>query len=65
MKKRTYDHADFCHCSDWKKDICPKSCFRAGLTQDYHENGYPYPVSFSNFGSDPDFCPLKAREKNE
>lgn len=28
---------DACHCLDYKKGKCPKSCYRAKLTQDYLE----------------------------
>ena len=47
--KETFNHADYCHCSDWDKKKCPAKCFRARLTKDLKENGYEYPVPFTNF----------------
>lgn len=45
------DHSDFCHCLDWKADICPVTCFRARLTKDLKEMepAYPWPVSYASF----------------
>ena len=57
-----YNHTDYCHCSDWVKDICPGECFRARITQELKEHpGYPYPVSYGNFRNS-GYCPLKEEE---
>ena len=53
-----YNHADYCHCFDYRPDICPEECFRARLTKELKEKpGYPYPVSYGNFLHS-GFCPL-------
>lgn len=51
MRESRFDHSDYCHCGDYKPDICPPECFRAQLTKDLREMDppYPYPVSYSNF----------------
>ena len=58
-----YNHADFCHCSDWKADICPEECFRARITKELKEapTPYPYPVSIGNFRNS-GHCPLDEME---
>lgn len=42
---------DACHCSDYKKDICPEDCRRAKLTQDLKDHWSEYeeiPMSFAH-----------------
>ena len=39
---------DATHCGNWTK-ACPKSCYRAQLTEDLHRIGYALPTSWSNF----------------
>lgn len=58
-----FDHSDFCHCLDWKDDICPVKCFRARLTKDLKEMNptYPWPVSYSHFKGSGD-CKLNGNE---
>ena len=58
-----YNHSDYCHCSDYEKDICPEQCFRARLTKELKESDppYPFPVSFGNF-RESGYCPLKEEE---
>ena len=54
-----YDHSDYCHCSDWKNDICPEDCFRARITKELRSMDPPYqwPVSYANFRKS-GYCPL-------
>jgi len=61
-----YAHGEYCHCSDWKADICPSECFRARLTKELKEANppYPYPVSFANFKSS-GYCPMTEGEQYE
>lgn len=44
---------DACHCMDYRKEICPKKCYRAELTQDYFEmtekGEIDFPTSWSHF----------------
>lgn len=47
---------DYAHCAGYDSN-CPKSCFRAALTEDL--KNYHYPVSFMNFKGTEE-CPLKA-----
>lgn len=39
---------DATHCADYRKD-CPKSCYRAELTEDLHKIFYPLPTSWAHF----------------
>ena len=55
---------DATHCTDYKKSRCPKSCYRAQLTQDLFDNWSRFrflPVSWSNLRWSEE-CP-KEREK--
>lgn len=52
---------DATHCADYKKD-CPKSCFRAKLTEELREIYYPLPVSWSHFKGTRE-CPKYPRVK--
>ena len=38
---------DATHCADYKKTQCPKSCYRAQLTEELHNIYYPLPVSMA------------------
>ena len=40
---------DACHCLDYKKPVCPKSCYRAQLTEELRNIAYFLPTSWSNF----------------
>ena len=51
------NHA-YAHCWEYEKDVCPKSCFRAQLTEDL-KNYWPRPVPFQHFRQSSE-CPLNA-----
>lgn len=58
---------DATHCADYRKSRCPKSCYRAQLTQDLRDNWLRYiflPVSWSNYRR-MDECPLHIKDKVE
>ena len=51
---------DATHCNDYKVSKCPKTCYRAQLTQDLRNNQYRFlglPISWANFKGT-DECPL-------
>ena len=50
---------DATHCENYKKSKCPKSCYRAQLTQDLRERPdlFFLPVSWANFKG-PEECPM-------
>lgn len=54
---------DATHCADYKKGTCPKSCYRAQLTDDLQNILYPLPTSWSHY-KDTKMCP-KYREENK
>lgn len=57
---------DATHCADYKKGKCPKSCYRAELTQDLKDNFYAFrflPISYANFKGTKE-CP-KYKEKED
>lgn len=39
---------DYAHCMDYVQGVCPLSCFRAELTDDYQKH-CNYPVSWMHF----------------
>ena len=39
---------DATHCSNWTTS-CPKSCYRAQLTEELRRIGYPLPTSWAMF----------------
>lgn len=48
---------DVTHCADYKKSRCPKTCYRAQLTEELRNIVYLLPTSWSHFmGSK--YCPL-------
>jgi len=51
----TINH-DYTHCLDYKKDLCPKTCFRAQLSEDLAKNPHKY-LSWSNLKGSA-LCPL-------
>ena len=57
------DHSDCCHCLDYDPEKCPESCFRARITKDLKESGYPYPVSFAHLSEVADIC--ERTDKND
>ena len=54
---------DNCHCLDYDEKTCPKKCYRAKLTKDLKDSGYPWPVSFAHFKGTI-YCMLEG-EKND
>ena len=52
---------DATHCLDYKK-FCPKSCYRAQLTEELKNSYYPLPVSWAHF-KDTKYCPKERGEK--
>lgn len=55
---------DATHCTDYSKSRCPKSCYRAQLTQDLIDNWSRLrllPASWSNFRQTK-MCPLYEKE---
>lgn len=55
---------DATHCCDYKKSKCPKSCYRAQLTQDLKDNRYRFvgiPLSWANFKGT-DECPMREKK---
>lgn len=40
---------DATHCADYKKGSCPKSCYRAQLTEELKHIVYYLPISWSDF----------------
>ena len=56
---------DATHCTDYSKSRCPKSCYRAQLTQELFDNWSRFrffPVSWANFRRSEE-CPLRKEEK--
>ncbi len=47
---------DATHCLDYKKGICPNSCYRAQLTEEYNNIYYSLPTSWCHF-KDTRYCP--------
>ncbi len=39
---------DATHCLDYSKNKCPKTCYRAQLTEELKRIYYPLPVSWSH-----------------
>ncbi len=46
---------DATHCGNYCKE-CPKSCYRAQLTEELRHINYPLPVSWALF-RDTEYCP--------
>lgn len=40
---------DYAHCLDYEKGVCPVSCFRAELVEDYRARHIPVPVAWTHF----------------
>ena len=60
---------DATHCDDYLVAKCPKTCYRAQLTQDLRNNQYRLlgvPISWANFKGTEE-CPItkKQRENND
>lgn len=62
-----YNHNDYCHCLDYKAEICPEDCFRAQLTKELKEAKPPYTHycmlmgTFRHTGQ----CPLDKMENSD
>ena len=52
---------DATHCSDYRKGICPETCYRAQLTEELKHIHYELPTSWSHFKGTK-MCP-EVREK--
>lgn len=52
---------DATHCADWDKKRCPKSCYRAKLTQELEKRSdlWYLPVSWSHFKGCKLVCPVE------
>lgn len=65
MRNNNMNH-DYAHCSDYSKEICPKECFRAQLTEDLKNRtdllGLPF--TWMHF-RETEECPLKNCEVKE
>lgn len=50
---------DATHCADWDKKRCPKSCYRAKLTEELEKRSdlWYLPISYSHFWGG-GFCPM-------
>ena len=48
---------DATHCLDYDKNRCPKSCYRAQLTEELKRIYYPLPVSWAQCRGTKE-CPL-------
>lgn len=58
---------DATHCNDYKVSKCPKTCYRAQLTQELRDNQYRFlrlPISWANFKGTEE-CPLITKEESE
>ncbi len=55
---------DVTHCADYKKSKCPKSCYRAQLTEDLRRRIYLLPTSWAHFKGTRE-CPLPKPTKGE
>lgn len=52
---------DATHCADYKKSSCPKSCYRAQLTEELRNIVYPLPTSWANYRGTKE-CPKWPKE---
>ena len=55
---------DATHCADYKKGECPKSCYRAQLTEELKHIIYYLPTSWSHFKGTRE-CPKWPKEVKE
>lgn len=56
------DHYDRCHCIDYRKNLCPATCYRAQLTEDLEKISRSRPektliTTWAHLG-ETDECPL-------
>lgn len=57
----------FAHCADYDKSICPKSCFRARLTEDVSnmkEQLKYIPLTYVHF-KNTQYCEITEKEKEK
>lgn len=52
---------DATHCADYKKGKCPKSCYRAQLTEELRNIAYILPTSWAHFKETKE-CPKFKKE---
>ena len=57
---------DISHCSDYKPEDCPMSCYRAAVTEDLKNRPdlSDIPMSFAHFYGT-DFCELTRKKLNK
>lgn len=53
---------DTTHCLDYKKSVCPGSCYRAQLTEELQNICYPFPASWASFKGTK-MCPKWTRKE--
>lgn len=51
---------DATHCDDYRKGTCPKSCYRAQLTEELRNIWYPLPTSWAHFKGTKE-CPMQPK----
>lgn len=54
---------DATHCADYKKSVCPKSCYRAQLTEELRHIVYLLPTSWANLKGTK-MCPKWPRKED-
>ena len=54
---------DAAHCLDYKKDKCPKTCYRAKLTEELRNIDYRLPTSWAHFKG-AKYCPIRKEVKD-
>ena len=55
---------DASHCLDYKKNQCPKTCYRAKLTEELRNTDYRLPTSWVHFKGT-QYCPKRKKEVEE
>lgn len=55
---------DATHCADYRCNICPKSCYRAKLTEELRNIPYFLPTSWSHFKGTEE-CPKWNKEAGQ
>jgi hypothetical protein len=52
---------DATHCADYNKNLCPKKCYRAELTEDLSKMPYYLPTSWAHYKGTKE-CPKFKKE---
>ena len=55
---------DATHCADYEKSKCPKTCYRAQLTEDLRKRIYLLPTSWAHYKGT-NYCPKWPKQKKE